>query len=144
MPAPARIFIADIQDGQNSLSRALNGYKHFTTSNSSEASRMLSADEFDMIICGIHFDDSRMVELLQSIYKDVRHKQTPVIVFRATHSDNVDMLRFTEEGLRKFTVLGAYIELEDYLNEPDPDQALRQQIENSLPQKLLANRQDSR
>ena len=68
MLEPARIFIADIQDSQTLLFRVLEGYKLSTANTFPEAARMLAADGFDMIICGIHFDDSRMVDLLQAIF----------------------------------------------------------------------------
>jgi CheY-like chemotaxis protein len=141
MLEPARIFIADIQDSQTLLFRVLEGYKLSTANTFPEAARMLAADGFDMIICGIHFDDSRMVDLLQAIFKDVRHKNTPVIVFHGAHSDNVDLLRTTVDTLRKLHSFGAYIELDNYLTEPGPGEALRKEIEKSIPKKLLAKRQ---
>lgn len=135
MPVPARILIADDAAGQKLLTRALEGYELFCADTLQQASRLLIEDGFDLVVCGIHFDDSRMVELCRYLRKE--GKETPFVVVRVSPSKNQEILRQSTESLRKTLTMGPYIEFDQFSQAPNPVAAMREAIEKSLPKEKV-------
>ncbi len=141
MTKKARLLIADVPAVQSVLTEALQGYDLFAVGTTQGALRLLAENGFDMIICGIHFDDSRMIELFQAVRKDPRHKDIPLIAFRAIPAEHEELLRDSVTTLGKTLGVNSYIELDAYVNSPDRAASLRKAIEASLPpDKVLATK----
>lgn len=52
----------------------------------SEARQLLNSVRFDVILAGVHFDDSRAVELLQIVRANTKTQNTPFVFIRTRHS----------------------------------------------------------
>lgn len=101
MTEKKRIFVASTPDGQYIAQHALaDEYTLQFASTLREARQILSekgADGFDLIIGGVHFDDCRMIELLQFVRRDEKLESLPFLAMQALPSainmkDTVDMI----------------------------------------------------
>ncbi len=91
----ARILIADVKEGIDRLRLILhNKHDAIFATDFSAANAMLEQD-LDAIICGLHFDDSRMLDFLTVVRLDSAKKSVPficlqyfpsVLIDKATHS----------------------------------------------------------
>lgn len=90
----------------------------------------------DMIICGVHFDEGRMFELLRALKADPRTQAipfVPVLGYGSAHSEAI------RHGIRSAALsLGAaaFIDLEDMAARYGVEQGftrLRQMVHNALP-----------
>lgn len=74
----ARLLVADIPSVREDLIRLLeSSYDTVFVSRTSEAMNLLHRDRFDAIVCGVNFDDSRMVDLLRSVKSNGTCKTIP-------------------------------------------------------------------
>jgi hypothetical protein len=82
--ARARILIATADQGAERLLRLL-GTEHSTIRAESLDSAILAAEAeiFDLIICGVDFDESRMFELLKAVKRNGHLKPKPFYMFQA-------------------------------------------------------------
>jgi DNA-binding response OmpR family regulator len=71
------VLIADTGDAR--LSAILAGHNLAFVSKLDEAKNLLAGRGFDLIVIGVHFDDSRMFDLLRLVRGQERHRATPVI-----------------------------------------------------------------
>jgi hypothetical protein len=133
MNKPARLLLADIQTGQILLRSALVGYECFSAGTFAEGMRLMKEDGFDMVICGVHFDDSRMLEFFQEIRKQPDHAKTKLIAFRAGGTELRTVLRDSINIVRNVLHLSAYIEWEDHSSSTSPVDSLRCAIEEFIP-----------
>jgi CheY-like chemotaxis protein len=131
MNATARIFVADRAEVHSTLLNSLTGYEVVTTDTFETALERLT-ENFDLIICGVHFADSRMVDLLSAARRSSLHKHTPFVVFRGLHTDNVELLRRSIKPLIETFELGPYLEFDSF-NKNTAGKDLRERIEKLLP-----------
>lgn len=84
----AKILIADLQKGALRLTTILSDHYELVYTNTVEqAMRLLRApDEFDLVIVGVLFDDSRMYDLIQQIRRSDQLKSLPVMGFSDEHT----------------------------------------------------------
>ena len=71
------VLVADTGDAR--LSTVLAGYSLAFVSTLDEAKMVLSGRNFDLIVISVHFDESRMFDLLRYVRWQERHRATPVI-----------------------------------------------------------------
>ena len=77
----ARIFIAATIEDVSYMERILGaGHELTTVGIMSEAQHKLKEESFDLVMIGVHFDQSRMFDLLRELHK-ARYDSTPVICF---------------------------------------------------------------
>jgi hypothetical protein len=143
----ARILIADTDDGVANLERILAGHELIVANEMKTAMRMLTRQIYDLIIVGVHFDDSRMFELIPEINKTEKCAGKPVICFCTR---DTAMTRTMHESLSfSARTLGAwmYLDQHQYNVYQDPDAELRRIIERCLThgerEETLAKRVDS-
>jgi hypothetical protein len=91
------IIVADVPEGQHRAKTALKHlYKLSFASTLREAERLLTTQHFDLLIVGIHFDESRGMELLKFV-QGAKQLKIPVLVIQevppelSTTSDIVDV-----------------------------------------------------
>jgi len=77
VPMKKSILVADHADAR--LSALLSGHELTFVSTLDEAKRTLSGRNFDLIVIGVHFDESRMFDLLRHVRGQERHRATPVV-----------------------------------------------------------------
>lgn len=84
----ARILIANNrQESLNRLRQLFEQHHEIVTVDTVErAATAIQKQDFDLIICGTQFDDSRMFDLLREVKQDKQHKPRPFICFRDTRS----------------------------------------------------------
>lgn len=79
---PARILIAEDKRLMNKVKAALAGYEPLTTSSIHQAEGLVSKNNIDIYVIGIHSDDSRAMQLVKFIRLDCGDKKTPILVTR--------------------------------------------------------------
>jgi PleD family two-component response regulator len=71
------VLVADTGDAR--LSGILAGYSLHFVRTLEEARAALGARTFDLVVIGVHFDESRMFDLLRHVRGQERHRATPVV-----------------------------------------------------------------
>jgi DNA-binding NtrC family response regulator len=127
----ASILLAASQEPRSSLQRVLAGHEIVCADSISQADMFLRERAFDLIVCTILFDDSRMFDLLRLAKSRHELQQIPFICARIM--PHVLDSRIALEGVA-FTcrALGAaaFLNIAEY--KLDPDRELRQAIERCL------------
>jgi PleD family two-component response regulator len=76
-PMKKLILVADHSDAR--LSSMLAGHDLTFVHTIDEAKAVLTGRNFDLIVIGVHFDESRMFDLLRHVRWQERHRATPVV-----------------------------------------------------------------
>jgi len=84
----ARILVACVPQAYTRLFAILSGHELSFASTMSDARASLKGDGFDMIMVGVHFDESKMFDLLRYVRADQRYDQAPVVCFRGIDLEN--------------------------------------------------------
>ena len=71
------ILVADHSDAR--ISAMLNGHDLTFVRSLDDARSTLAGRNFDLIVIGVHFDESRMFDLLRHVRWQERHRATPVV-----------------------------------------------------------------
>jgi hypothetical protein len=128
----ARIFIADTTEGAASIERIMGDrHESIVAGVMSEALEKVQGEAFDLVMIGVHFDQSRMFDLLRELHK-ARYHDTPVICFC---SRDTLLTRSAHESIDVASrVLGAwmYLDYQKYNDSDNPDDELRRVIERCL------------
>lgn len=133
MSKQTRILIAQEKNCIDVLLDALAGYELITATHLQEAERLLIENGIDMFVIGIHFDDSRAMELVKFIRDDEKHKKTPIVMVRFWPSEHAQILRQTIEVMKTVRAVSAYIEADaDTGNRPFMER-VREAVERHLP-----------
>jgi hypothetical protein len=127
-----KILVADTPEGDRRLLQILSGYELSFVRTMGEARRALEADGFVLVLVGVHFDDSRMFDLLRYLQASGRHGNRPLVCVRSQ--------RFTSpaisiEGLEIATkALGCtlFLDLTWYADDANGRSAVRQLLEHLL------------
>jgi|SRR5579875_1293691 Response regulator containing a CheY-like receiver domain and a GGDEF domain len=132
----AKILVADVAATNARLVRVLEGRHemHFATT-MEEALSTLKERAFDLIICGMDFDESQMIELLRTVKGIEELANTRFICLR------VGIPAAEEEQVLKLArFMGAckYIALETIESRADAD--LLGEIEACLPREIIRSR----
>ncbi len=77
------ILVADTSDSDRRLSAILAGHDVVFARRLGEAHRMLAQREFDLVMVGVHFDDSQMFDLVRHIRAGGNHAARPVACVRS-------------------------------------------------------------
>jgi PleD family two-component response regulator len=73
------ILVADGQDVGGRIGKILKPYELTFVHTLGEATRALDRTDYDLIIIGVHFDESRMFDLLREVRADERYRAKPVV-----------------------------------------------------------------
>ena len=81
MPAMshAKVLVADVPEADEKIRECLPGHDLHFVRTLGAAIRELRGDGYQLIVIGMHFDDSRMFELLRYVRGLSQHKDVPVI-----------------------------------------------------------------
>lgn len=80
------ILIADVPEVEEFLRSCFAHRDVRYVSRMAQAAAALAAQDFDLILIGMHFDDSQMFALLRHVRALRRHAATPVVCVRALPS----------------------------------------------------------
>lgn len=128
----ARIFIAATTEDSAAIERILGDKHEFVTVRvMSEALAKVKSEAFDLVMIGVHFDQSRMFDLLRELHQ-ARYDDTPVICFCTRDSSLTRTAHKSIDIASK--VLGAwmYLDYQIYNDSGNPDDELRRVIERCL------------
>ena len=82
VPMKKSILVADHSDAR--ISAMLNGHDLSFVHTLDQAKATLTGRNFDLIVIGVHFDESRMFDLLRHVRWQERHRATPVVCVLST------------------------------------------------------------
>jgi DNA-binding response OmpR family regulator len=94
------------------MRRALAAYELLEAANLTQAQNYLLDPRIDMFVVGIHFDDSRAMELIRIIRSNKRLKSVPVLVIRTLPSEQAKLLRDALGMMKVVMAISDYMELE--------------------------------
>ena len=75
----AKVLVADIAEADETIRGCLPGHELHFVRTLGHAIRELRRDGYELIVIGMHFDESRMFELLRYVRSMPQHNDTPVI-----------------------------------------------------------------
>lgn len=75
----ARVLIADVQEMHERIRECLPGHECVTVTSMAQATAALRHDGFSLIVIGVHFDESRMFELLTHVRSLPAYKDAAVV-----------------------------------------------------------------
>ena len=123
-----KILIADTREGDRRISQILAGHELVFVRTLADARRALQHETFALVLLGVHFDDSRMFDLLRAL----RGSAPPVVCMR---SHEFASPAITIEGLEiaaKALGCSLFLDLTWYADDPTGNGAVRQQLEALL------------
>jgi hypothetical protein len=127
----ARILVAASSEPREILERILTGHELSCPRTMDEAEKMLREHQFDLIICTVFFDDSRMFDLLRLAKSLPTCKAVPFVCARLRR--HVLDSQIAREGVA-FTcrALGAaaFLDVSDY--QVPPDRPIRAAVDRLL------------
>jgi response regulator RpfG family c-di-GMP phosphodiesterase len=109
----ARILLAASKISLPPICAALHGHELLQTTTSQQAEKLITEDGIELFVIGIHFDDSRAMELVKQIRTDKKHEHTPIIMIRITPSEIVAFLRQTMDTMKSLKVIDDYLEVDN-------------------------------
>jgi DNA-binding response OmpR family regulator len=71
-----------VADGDRRLPEILAGHELVLVRTLEEAQRAIERTQFDMLVVTVHFDDSRMFDLLRYLQSSGRHGNRPLVCVR--------------------------------------------------------------
>ncbi len=114
-----KFFLASDVEGLRRLYSVLADFDFRSSSTLDDALRLLDSPmSFDLIIIGVHFDDSRAVDLLREIRSRPRYELTPVLFIRTQPSSISLILEQSILSLKDAYRVNGFIET-DLLDEDD-------------------------
>jgi len=78
-----RILVADTPLADRRLAAILSGYELVFERTLDAAGRALAGPRFDIVLVGVHFDESRMFDLLRQLRTTAPHAGLPVVCVRS-------------------------------------------------------------
>jgi PleD family two-component response regulator len=79
MPTSTKVLVADIPEMDEKLRECLPGQELTFVRTMVEALKALRHDGFQLVVIGLYFDESRMLELLQYVRSLPAYKEVPLI-----------------------------------------------------------------
>lgn len=131
LPMKKSILVAD-GDADSRLQSILHGCELSFARTLEEAAHAALGRSFDLIIIDMHFDDSRMFDLLRYLRSEERLSGTPVICVRL---HRFEWTNIASEGLEiAVKALGgqAFIDLAKFGTDEDADRQVRRLIDGFL------------
>lgn len=88
-----KILLAEDLDGLRRLSPVLAGLKVSYVQTLTYAKSKLDDGVFDLIVTGVHFDDSSAVDFLKAVREHEKHTYTPFVFIRTRSSSIAKMIQ---------------------------------------------------
>jgi hypothetical protein len=124
-----KVLIADTPAGDRRISEILSGHELEFVRTLADAQRAVDRNGFSLVLIGVHFDESRMFDLLRYLQARGRPTGCAVICMRSHHFASTAI---TIEGLEIATkALGCnvFLDLTWYADDAAGNGALRQLLE---------------
>ena len=126
-----RILVADTPEGDRRISAILSGYDLVLVRTLGEAQRILRREKFALVLVGVHFDDSRMFDLVRVLRGDELHAGVPIVCVRGRPGFTAVTGRTLELTLKALTA-DEFIDLVHFGDDEAGNAALRAAVERLL------------
>ena len=124
-----KVLVADVPETHARLAAVLDGAEVRFVATLGEAMRALAEEDFGLVVISVHFDDSRMFDLLRAVRAGGRNAQAPVLCVRlrrlAFATLTPQALEVTVKALRG----NGYVDLTAFANDDGGNAAIRQLLE---------------
>jgi CheY-like chemotaxis protein len=77
-----KVLVADVPAVQARVAAVLAHERAVFVHTLAAALRVLAAEDFDLVLVGMHFDDSRMFDLLREVRAGSRNRAVPIVCYR--------------------------------------------------------------
>ena len=77
-----KVLVADVPDVQARVAAVLAQERLVFVHTLAAALKALAAEDFDLVLIGMHFDDSRMFDLLHAVRSGSRNGAVPILCYR--------------------------------------------------------------
>jgi DNA-binding NtrC family response regulator len=115
MAGATRVLVADVRDADDKIRECLPGHDLVFVRTLSDAIRAVRADGFRLVIIGMHFDESRMFELLQYVKAMPEYKEVPVICVQCMEVALADAVLKNMDDAVKALGGTAFVDLRDHV-----------------------------
>jgi DNA-binding response OmpR family regulator len=126
-----KILVADGPDIERRVSAVLQPHELSFVHTLAEAKRALARDDYDLIIMGVHFDESRMFDLLRQVRADERYQATPVVCVASQRFDTPISVEGLEIAARALAA-DAFVDFARYGDHDAGNAAIRAVVERLL------------
>ena len=127
-----KILAADVPELDARLVNLLPGDELYFVRTVDEAIRALERDDFDLLVISVHFDDSRMFDLLRQVRIEGRNKGIPVVCVREPGLGFTAVSTNTLEVTCRALDANAFVDLASLKDEEERNAALRGAIEDLI------------
>jgi CheY-like chemotaxis protein len=128
-----KILVADVPELDARLALALAGRELRFVRTVDEAMRALAQESFDLLVISVHFDDSRMFDLLHEARTDARSRGIPIVCVREPGLGFTAISSRTLEVTCRALDANAFLDLATINDDAQRDAALRAAVETLLP-----------
>jgi DNA-binding NtrC family response regulator len=130
----SQILIACLPQAYTRIFAILPGHELSFASTLSDAKEAIGTQHFNMIMIGVHFDESNMFDLLHHVRADDKHGQVPVVCFRGIEREDAKSKNLEANCETACTAMGAsYFDLTAFADDERGNAAVRQIICDLLP-----------
>jgi response regulator RpfG family c-di-GMP phosphodiesterase len=140
----AHILIADTPQSVVSLKIILEGHELIIASTIEEAMADLQKETYDLIIVGVHFDNSQMFELMRHVHASPNNAGKPIISFSARDTEMTRIIHESIELASKTAGAWMYLDAHSYNVYREPEEELRRVIERCLTEEARKDIQQKR
>ena len=77
-----KVLVADVPAARSRLTSVLAQERLVFVHTLAAALRALAGEDFDLVLIGMHFDDSRMFDLLHAVRAGGRNRAVPIVCYR--------------------------------------------------------------
>jgi hypothetical protein len=127
------ILIAEDPIAMPYLREALEPHALIECVDTQDALKKMSDQDIDFFVVGIHFDESRGVDLVTLIRNEDRYKETPILVVRLLKTHLGPFLKENMGVLKTLWPNIGYMEFD----EAATDSTLKRELQKFLPLSLL-------
>jgi len=126
-----KILVADGQDISRRIDKILKAYELTFVHTLGEAVRALDRLDYDLIIIGVHFDESRMFDLLRHVRAEERYQAKPVVCVASQRFGSPISIEGLEIATRALAA-SAFIDFARYGDDDEGNAAIRSVVERFL------------
>jgi PleD family two-component response regulator len=119
-----KILVADVAQADERMHAIFDGAELRFARTVEQALRMLAEGDCDLLLIGVHFDDSRMFDLLRSVRGEGRFARLPIVCVKSRRLGKVSIASQELETAVKALRADAFVDL----SELDDDEAVRRSL----------------
>ena len=128
-----KILVADVpqMDGRYTAAAAAAGWEVAFVRTVAEACSALAGARYDAVAVGVHFDDSRMFDLVRAIRSDEARAKVPIVCVRGSAGVTAVASRTLAMTLKALAA-DDFVDLVHYADDAAGEAALRAALERLL------------